>query len=306
MSFNRDNNTYHVSRAGKEIFRLDASSLLKHWQAGQVEPTDHYWYTGMSSWLPMSGLPLVMGVPRFGQRTAASSLPSSEPSPPPASRQPSAPYPSPYPAPAATPAPRPSPAPSPSPFPAPTPSSYPTQNPAATQPAQNPVPVSRLPPPPGHPPDRCPSCNSKSIKTARAIYLAGTRDSTSSGTSYGWGRRSSPRSWNSTRTSHTRLASQMIPPDEMGMGCGLSGTLLLFILVPLGLMIMLGGGVTASHGKGEGVVMLLAGAALIGYFFYRSKSANSGAQSQQQEMAARMEEYERTWYCSKCASKFIW
>jgi hypothetical protein len=98
----------------------------------------------------------------------------------------------------------------------------------------------------------------------------------------------------------------MIPPDEMGMGCGLSSALLLFILIPLGVMFILSGGVSASHGSPQGVLMLLVGAALIGYFFYRSKSANTGAQSQQQEMAARMEEYERTWYCSKCASKFIW
>lgn len=300
MSFNRDNNTYHVARAGKEIYKGNASGLLKAWQAGQIDPTDHYWYKGMSGWSPMSGLPLVLGVPRFGHQTAASSQTSPEPNPPRPSPKPATPQPAPFPAPT------PVPTPSPSPFPAPTPSSYPTQNPSASQPVQNPPPVSHLPPRPPHPPDRCPHCNSKSIKTARAIYLAGTRDSTSSGTSYGWGRRSSPRSWNSSRTSRSRLASQMVPPNEMGMGCGLSGTLLLFILVPLGLMVMLGGGVTASHGKGEGVVMLLAGAALIGYFFYRSKSANSGGSSPEQEMALKMEEYERTWYCSKCANKFIW
>lgn len=288
MSFNRDNNTYHVSRAGKEIFRLDASSLLKHWQSGQVEPSDHYWHTGMSSWLPMSGLPLVMGVPRFGQRTAASSLPSTEPSPPPASRQPSAPYPSTYPTPSAAPRP------APSPFPAPTPSSYPTQNPAAPQPAQSPPPANRLPPPPAHPPDRCPSCNAKTIKTARAIYLAGTRDSTSSGTSYGWGRRSSPRSWNSSRTSRSRLAAEMAPPDEMG--CGFS-SLLMFMLI-LGLMGALGGAVAAS----PGFIIL---AALIGYGLYKLSKSNMG-QQEKQDMAAKMEEYERTWYCSKCASKFIW
>jgi len=288
MSFNRDNNTYHISRAGKEIFRLDAPSLLKHWQSGQVEPSDHYWYTGMSSWLPMSGLPLVMGVPRFGQRTAASSLPSTEPSPPPASRQPSAPYPSPYPTPSAAPRP------APSPFPAPTPSSYPTQNPAAPQPAQSPPPANRLPPPPAHPPDRCPSCNAKTIKTARAIYLAGTRDSTSSGTSYGWGRRSSPRSWNSSRTSRSRLAAEMAPPDEMG--CGFS-SLLMFMLI-LGLMGALGGAVAAS----PGFIIL---AALIGYGLYKLSKSNMG-QQEKQDMAAKMEEYERTWYCSKCASKFIW
>ena len=107
MSFNRDKNTYHISRAGTEIFRLDASALLKHWQAGKIEPTDHYWFKGMPTWLPMSSLPLVMGVPRFGQPTAASALPSFEPNPPPPSRPPAAPYPAP------TPVPLPSPLPSP-------------------------------------------------------------------------------------------------------------------------------------------------------------------------------------------------
>ena len=295
MSFNRDNNTYHVSRAGKEIFRLDASSLLKHWQAGQIEPTDFYWHSGMPSWLPMSGLPLVMGVPRFGQRTAASSMPSSEPSAPPASRQPTSPFPTPYPAPAAAPRPAPTPSPAPSPFPAPTPSSYPTQNPTSPQPAPNPAPISRLPPPPGHPPDRCPNCNSKTIKTARAIYLAGTRDSTSSGTSYGWSSRSSTRSWNSSRTSRTRLAAQMAPPDEMG--CGFS-SLLMFMLI-LGLV-----GALAGTFAGRSPAMILVVAAL-GYGLYKLSKSNMG-QQEQQEMADKMEEYERTWYCSKCASKFIW
>ena len=289
MSFNRDKNTYHISRAGTEIFRLDSSAMLKHWQAGKIEPTDHYWYKGMSTWLPMASLPLVMGVPRFGQPTAASSLPSSEPKPPPPSRPPS----SPYPAPAPAPAPAPFPGPLPSPFPAPTPTSYPTQNPNPTQPVQ-PPPVSHLPPRPAQPPDRCPNCNSKTIKTARAIYLAGTRDSTSSGTSYGWGRRSSPRSWNSSRTSRSRLAAQLAPPDEMG--CGFS-SILMFMLI-LGLVGALAGSVSAS----PAFVVLVA---LLGFGLYKLSKSNMG-QREKQEMAVKMEEYERTWYCSKCATKFIW
>lgn len=286
MSFNRDNNIYHVARAGKEFYRGDSSGLLKHWQAGQIEPTDHYWYKGMSGWMPVAGLPLVLGVPRFGHRTAASTQPSPEPSPPRPSPQPVAPLPAPRP--------NPTPVPSPSPFPAPTPSSYPTQNPAATQPVQNPPPVSHLPPRPAHPPDRCPHCNSKTIKTARAIYLAGTRDSTSSGTSFGWGRRSSPRSWNSSRTSRSRLAAQMAPPDEMG--CGFS-SLLMFMMI-LGLMGALAGSISASP------AFIVLGA-LIAFGIYRLSKSNMG-QNERLEMAAKMEEYERTWYCSKCANKFIW
>lgn len=287
MSFNRDNNIYHVARAGKEFYRGDASGLLKKWQAGQVEPTDHYWFKGMSGWKPMAGLPLVLGVPRFGHQTAASSQPSPEPSPP-------RPSPQPFPLPTPNPAPAPAPAPSPSPFPAPTPSSYPTQNPSSTQPVQNPPPVSHLPPRPAHPPDRCPHCNSKTIKTARAIYLAGTRDSTSSGTSYGWGRRSSPRSWNSSRTSRTRLAAQMAPPDEMG--CGFS-SLLIFMLI-LGIVGAMGGAFASSP-------VFIVVAAGLGFGLYKVFKSNMG-QQEQQEMALKMEEYDRTWYCSKCANKFIW
>lgn len=284
MSFNRDNNIYHVARAGREIYRGDASGLLRSWQAGHVEPADHYWYKGMSGWLPMSGLPLVLGVPRFGHQTAASSQSSPEPSPPRPATRPVPPLPAPSPAPA----------PSPSPFPAPTPSSYPTQNPSATQPVQNPPPVSHLPPHPSQPPDRCPTCNSKTIKTARAIFLAGTRDSTTSGTSFGWGRRSSPRSWNSSRTSQSRLASQMAPPDQMG--CGFS-SLLIFMMI-LGIVGALAGSFQAS----PIFIIIVAG---LGYGLYRMSKSNMGAQ-EKQEMALKMEEYERTWYCSKCASKFIW
>jgi hypothetical protein len=279
MAFNRDNNTYHISRNGKEIHRLDASGLLRHWQNGLIEPTDHYWYKGMSGWLPVAGLPLVLGVPRFGHQTAASALPSVPPTP--------RPVPPPVQPPRSAPA-------VPSPFPAPTPTSYPTQSPAS-QPVQAPPPVSHLPPRPANPPDRCPHCNSKTIKTARAIYLAGTRDSTSSGTSYGWGRRSSPRSWNSSRTSRSRLAASMAPPDEMG--CGFSS--LLMVMIIIGLV----GALAGSVGTRNPILVVIA-AGLV-YGLYKLSKSNMG-QNEKQEMALKMEEYERTWYCSKCATKFIW
>lgn len=279
MAFNRDNNTYHISRSGKEIHRLDASGLLRHWQNGLIEPTDHYWYKGMSGWQPVAGLPLVLGVPRFGQQTAASALPSAPPTP--------RPVPAPVQAPRSAP-------PVPSPFPAPTPLAYPTQSPAS-QPVQAPPPVSHLPPRPANPPDRCPQCNSKTIKTARAIYLAGTRDSTSSGTSYGWGRRASPRSWNSSRTSRSRLAASMAPPDELG--CGFSSILMLMII--LGLVGALGGSIGTRN------PLLILVAVGLGYGLYKLSKSNMG-QNEKQEMALKMEEYERTWYCSKCSAKFIW
>jgi hypothetical protein len=86
----------------------------------------------------------------------------------------------------------------------------------------------------------------------------------------------------------------MAPPDEMG--CGFS-SLLMFMLI-LGLMGALGGAVAASPG-------FIIVAALLGYGLYKLSKSNMG-QQEKQEMADKMEEYERTWYCSKCASKFIW
>jgi len=86
----------------------------------------------------------------------------------------------------------------------------------------------------------------------------------------------------------------MAPPDEMG--CGFS-SLLMFMLI-LGLVGALAGSFAASPGF---IVVV----ALVGYGIYRLSKSNMG-QQEQQEMAAKMEEYERTWYCSKCANKFIW
>lgn len=245
MSSYRRGAVYHVSRAGREIFRLDAASLAQHFKSGQVLPTDLYWCAGMSTWLPISGLSSLQGVSPSGLGTSVgSSGPSGAIS-----------------------------------------SSLGLAQAAAP---------SHLPPRPAQPPERCPHCNSKTIKTARAIYLAGTRDSTGSGMSYGWGRNWSPRSYSSTRTSRSRLAAQLAPPDEAG--CGMTSIMMLLILV--GLVATLAGAFTTSR-------WFIVLAAALGYGLYRFCKSDM-AQQEAQGVSARMEEYERTWYCSKCATKFIW
>jgi hypothetical protein len=90
------------------------------------------------------------------------------------------------------------------------------------------------------------------------------------------------------------LAAQLAPPDEMG--CGFS-SILMFMLI-LGLVGALAGSVSAS----PAFVVLVA---LLGFGLYKLSKSNMG-QREKQEMAVKMEEYERTWYCSKCATKFIW
>ena len=90
------------------------------------------------------------------------------------------------------------------------------------------------------------------------------------------------------------MAAQLAPPDEMG--CGFS-SILMFMLI-LGLVGALAGSVSAS----PGFVVLVA---LLGFGLYKLSKSNMG-QREKQEMAVKMEEYERTWYCSKCATKFIW
>jgi len=112
--------------------------------------------------------------------------------------------------------------------------------------------------------------------------------------SYGWGRNWSPRSYSSTRTSRSRLAAQLAPPDEAG--CGMTSIMMLLILV--GLVATLAGAFTTSR-------WFIVLAAALGYGLYRFYKSDM-AQQEAQGMSARMEEYERTWYCSKCATKFIW
>ena len=80
------------------------------------------------------------------------------------------------------------------------------------------------------------------------------------------------------------------------MGCGFS-SLLIFMLI-LGIVGAMGGAFASSP------VFIVVVAAL-GFGLYKVFKSNMG-QNEQQEMAVKMEEYERTWYCSKCANKFIW
>jgi hypothetical protein len=86
----------------------------------------------------------------------------------------------------------------------------------------------------------------------------------------------------------------MAPPDEMG--CGFS-SLLMFMLI-LGLVGALAGSFSASP-------IFIVVVAALGYGLYRLSKSNM-SQNEKQEMAVKMEEYERTWYCNKCASRFIW
>ena len=87
----------------------------------------------------------------------------------------------------------------------------------------------------------------------------------------------------------------MAPPDEMG--CGFSSLLMV-------MMVLLVFGALAGSISSRNPLLILV-AVGIGYGLYKVSKSNAG-QNQQQEMAIKMEEYERTWYCSKCSAKFIW
>jgi hypothetical protein len=70
-------------------------------------------------------------------------------------------------------------------------------------------------------------------------------------------------------------------------------------------MIIIGlvGALAGSVGTRNPILVVIA-AGLV-YGLYKLSKSNMG-QNEKQEMALKMEEYERTWYCSKCATKFIW
>ncbi len=72
---------------------------------------------------------------------------------------------------------------------------------------------------------------------------------------------------------------------------------MIFMLI-LGIVGAMGGAFASSP------VFIVVVAAL-GFGLYKVIKSNMG-QNEQQEMAVKMEEYERTWYCSKCANRFIW
>lgn len=151
-------------------------------------------------------------------------------------------------------------------------------------------------------PSCCPSCGNKNVKAARHLYLIGTRDSTTTGGSIGWGKNSNPRTWVSSRTSASRLAADLAPPEK-NSGCGCLLVPIAFIL-PAGLLASIGVEsrspvATAIMGIiGLVVGILLASKALK----YVSEADKKSEQEYQQQMA----EWERLWYCNKCSERFLW
>lgn len=151
-------------------------------------------------------------------------------------------------------------------------------------------------------PSCCPNCGNKNVKAARHLYLVGTRDSTTTGGSVGWGKNSNPRTWVSSRTSASRLAADLAPPEK-NSGCGC-------LLVPLAFLMPIGLGAAISSKSGSPVafgIMALLGL-LVGVFLaskavkYASEADKKAEQDYQQQMA----EWERLWYCNKCSERFLW
>lgn len=150
-------------------------------------------------------------------------------------------------------------------------------------------------------PDCCPNCGNKNVKSAQHLYLVGTRDSTTTGTSMGWGRRSSPRSWVSSRTSKSRLAAELAPPQK---GCGLAFLGALFALaLPMGCI----ASSFSGHGRDPSPVGMFLGLAVgifLAVWVYRWMSQSD--EQSEREHQRKMDEWERTWYCNKCSHRFLW
>ena len=136
-------------------------------------------------------------------------------------------------------------------------------------------------------PDSCPTCGSKSIKTAKAIYLAGTRDRKTDGYSWGYSRRSSGRSYSSTSTSQSRLAAKMSPPSS-NFGC----MVIIFA-------VMISAGITTLFNAN--LVIFLASFGLSVFALLNLSFMKTIKQEEDQ----KSEEYDRTWYCNKCATMFV-
>lgn len=151
-------------------------------------------------------------------------------------------------------------------------------------------------------PERCPKCDNKNVKSARHLYLIGTRDSTTTGGSIGWGKNSNPRTWVSSRTSASRLAADLAPPEKK-FGCGC-------LLVPLALIIPVGlfASISAESGSPVAIAIMVLVGLMVGVFLcskalkYTSEADKKAEQEYQQQIA----EWERLWYCNKCSERFLW
>ena len=256
MPQNFSNRRYLIARNGKQIFDLDTQTLIQYWKIGKIEPSDHYWTNGMSSWWEVSKLSIISN---HLQQNNLNTVPSNN---------------------------------------------IGVSISAVTQSTMSGVSSSSITPSQNNSPTHCPNCNSKTIRTARAIYLSGTRDSTTYGHSYGWGRRSSSRSYSSQRTSKSRLAAQLAPPETSG-GCTIFFKLIIAIF-GLGIisMIFVNNHLNQSQSILP-VVFSFGFSGLVLYGIYRLVISDLGQTSDNEIKRQQMEEYDRTWYCNKCATKFI-
>lgn len=256
MPQNSINRRYLIARNGKQIFDVDTHTLIQYWKAGKIEPSDHYWTNGMSSWWEVSKLPIISN--HLQQNNSANTSPTN----------------------------------------------LAVQSSTASQTNNTLVPKNYSVASQYTPPTQCPNCQSKTIRTARAIYLSGTRDSTTYGHSFSWGRRSSPRSYSSQRTSKSRLAAQLAPPETSG-GCT-SFFKLIIAIFGLGIISMIF--VNNHLNQSQSIlpfIFSLGVSGLVLYGIYRLVISDLGQTSDNETKRRQMEEYDRTWYCNKCATKFI-
>jgi hypothetical protein len=147
----------------------------------------------------------------------------------------------------------------------------------------------------------CPNCGNKNIKTAKHLYLTGTRDSTTTGSSFGWGRRSSPRTWASSRTSSSRLAAEMAPPQK---GCGFA---LIAAVLVLGISVAFLGSLFSGSSPDSspvGVIMGLVVGLFLAILTYRGMSKSD--EQSELDYQKKIAEWERIWYCNKCSNRFLW
>jgi len=153
----------------------------------------------------------------------------------------------------------------------------------------------------------CPRCGSADARTLRVIHEGGT--STSRGTATGWqqGYGSQPghlTTYSTSSTSQTAAAKAAAPPRKRYNGVALIGLGILIPLLALGFYYLVSTSSPASSsaylpapivGVIAGVVMLVAGIVLAP----RDSRYNS------QAFPAALSQWERTWACQRCGTRFV-
>lgn len=136
-------------------------------------------------------------------------------------------------------------------------------------------------------PDCCPNCGSDNIRTARAIHMAGTSTSMTTGSSFGGSsslgspRRTSRRSWFSHRVTSSKLAEELAPPQPGLSLPRIKQAIWILISLPFPPLFLLTWIPIVKLNKSPKIL--------------QAKLRHERA----------LAEYERTWYCSKCGKKFV-